>query len=156
MLCSSKGLEVCELSNTLSSSSSILIVEELYILSHKYWWYSLNLASLQMTFLPGCQKSLYQAHIWVGIPWNTQKCFPALPMILPHWTVSQMIKLLLLWQGVKHSLADPRGSEVKDATGSHGINILVHNRDQNSVYGWYCFSAIYCAIISSAKVIKDS
>lgn len=75
MLCSSKGLEVCELPNTLSSSSSILIVEELYILSHKYWWYSLNLASLQMTFLPGCQKSLYQAHIWVGIPWNKKKMF---------------------------------------------------------------------------------
>lgn len=37
-----------------------------------------------------------------------------------------MIKLLLLWQGVKHSLADPRGREVKDAARSHDINILVH------------------------------
>ena len=37
-----------------------------------------------------------------------------------------MIKLLLLWQGVKHSFTDPRGSEVKDATRSHDINILIH------------------------------
>lgn len=82
--------------------------------------------------------------------------FPALPIILPNWTVSQMIKLLLLWQGVKHSLADLRGNEVKDAIGSHDINVLIHNRDQNSVYGWYCFSAIYYAIISRPKVIKYS
>ena len=43
--------------------------------------------------------------------------FPTLPIILPHQTVSQMIELLLLWQGIRHSLADPRVCEVKDATG---------------------------------------
>lgn len=85
-----------------------------------------------------------------------ENMFPAPPIILPHQTVSQTIKLLLLWQGIKHSLADPRGSEVKDATGSHDINVLVRNRDQNSVYGWYCFSAIYYAIISRPRIIKYS
>ena len=85
-----------------------------------------------------------------------EKMFSALPIILSHWTVSPMIKLLLLWQRVKHSLADLRVSEVKDATGSHDITILVHNRDQNSVYRWYGFSPIYHAIISGPKIIKYS
>lgn len=47
----------------------------------------------------------------------------------------QMIKLLLLWRGVQHSWADPRGSEARDATGSHDTHIVLHAREQTSVYG---------------------
>lgn len=89
-----------------------------------------------------------------GNSFKEENMFSALPIVLPHRTVSQMIKLLLSWQGVKHSLADPAGAEVRDATGSHDINLLVHNRGPSSVHGWHRFSPMRYAVISGPKVIK--